>query len=217
MHACEALMAAYQATRELKFLDRAHTLARRITIDQAAEAGDLIWEHYDEHWEVDWDYNKDNPRHLFRPWGFQPGHQTEWSKLLLILARYREDDWMLPRARHLFDRALTLAWDHQHGGICYGFDPEGEICDGDKYFWVQAESLAAAALLADHSGESHYWNWYNRIWRYAWDHLIDHRYGAWYRILDHRNRKYDDLKSPAGKTDYHTMGACYEVLSVVRG
>jgi len=30
------------------------------------------------------------------------------------------------------------------------------------------------------------------------------------------NRKYSDEKSPAGKVDYHTMGACYEVLNVVR-
>ena len=27
--------------------------------------------------------------------------------------------------------------------------------------------------------------------------------------------KYGDEKSPAGKTDYHTMGACYEVLNAL--
>ena len=32
-----------------------------------------------------------------------------------------------------------------------------------------------------------------------------------------QNRKYDDKKSPAGKTDYHTMGACYVVLEVLDG
>ena len=47
--------------------------------------------------------------------------------------------------------------------------------------------------------------------------MVDHRHGAWYRILNRENRKYDDEKSPAGKTDYHTMGACYEVLNVVGG
>ena len=31
------------------------------------------------------------------------------------------------------------------------------------------------------------------------------------------NRKLGDEKSPAGKTDYHTMGACYEVLKVLKG
>jgi mannose/cellobiose epimerase-like protein (N-acyl-D-glucosamine 2-epimerase family) len=81
---------------------------------------------------------------------------------------------------------------------------------------VQAESLAAAARLAVRSGEPSYWAWYDRLWAYAWQHFVDHRYGAWYRILDRRNRKYSDEKSPAGKTDYHTMGACYDVLALLR-
>ena len=50
---------------------------------------------------------------------------------------------------------------------------------------------------------------------YSWNHMIDQKYGAWYRILDSNNNKYDDLKSPAGKVDYHTMGACYEVMNVL--
>ena len=30
------------------------------------------------------------------------------------------------------------------------------------------------------------------------------------------NQKLTDEKSPAGKTDCHTMGACYEVLNVLK-
>mgnify|MGYP000455709392 CR=1 FL=1 len=215
MHSCEAMLAAFEATGQPKYLDRAERLARRVSIDLAAQAGGRIWEHYDPSWQVDWDYNKDDPKHLFRPWGFQPGHQTEWTKLLLILERHRPAEWQLPTARRLFDTALERAWDHEHGGICYGIAPDGSICDGDKYFWVQAESFAAAALLAARSGDERYWDWYDRIWDYSWTNMIDHEYGAWYRILDRQNQKYDDKKSPAGKTDYHTMGACYEVLNVV--
>jgi mannose/cellobiose epimerase-like protein (N-acyl-D-glucosamine 2-epimerase family) len=215
MHSCEAMLAAFEATREPKFLERAHTLARRVTCDLAAQADGLIWEHYDQGWRVDWKYNQDNPKHLFRPWGFQPGHQTEWAKLLLILERHRSADWLLPKARQLFDTALARAWDDTYGGIQYGFAPDGRICDDDKYFWVQAESFAAAALLADRTRDARYWKWYDKIWNYSWRHMIDHRHGAWYRILDRQNRKYDDKKSPAGKTDYHTMGACYEVLNVL--
>ncbi|WP_111494048.1 AGE family epimerase/isomerase [Marinobacter bohaiensis] len=217
MHTCEAMLAAYEATGEARFLDRAHTLARNICQRQAAQGDGLIWEHYDAQWRIDWDYNRDDPRHLFRPWGFQPGHQTEWSKLLLILHRHRPEAWMVERARELFDRALAVSWDEAHGGIVYGFAPDGSVCDGDKYFWVQAETFAAAALLAETTGDDAYWAWYERIWAYAWAHFIDHEYGAWYRILTRDNRAYSDEKSPAGKTDYHTMGACYEVIRTLRG
>ena len=215
MHMCEALLTAFEASGEPLYLDRALSVADHMTRRQAAKAGGLIWEHYDTHWEPDWNYNRDNPKHLFRPWGFQPGHQTEWAKLLLILERHAPRDWQSPTARHLFDTALARAWDNQYGGIFYGFAPDGSICDDDKYFWVQAESLAAAAALAVRSGDERYWDWYERIWQYAWSHFVDHEYGAWYRILHRDNRKYSDEKSPAGKVDYHTMGACYEVLGLL--
>ena len=80
---------------------------------------------------------------------------------------------------------------------------------------MQAEALAAAALLAERSGEARYWEHYEALWRYSWTHFIDHEHGAWWRLLDRRNHKYSDDKSPAGKVDYHTMGACYEVLNVL--
>lgn len=216
MHMCEAMIAAYEASGEQRYLDRALVLAENMTRRQAAKADGLVWEHYDPQWNIDWDYNRDNPKHLFRPWGFQPGHQTEWAKLLMLLDRYAPADWLLPTAQHLFDVAVERSWDAQRAGLYYGFDPDGEVCDDDKYFWVQAESLAAAALLAQRSGDDRYWQWYDKLWAYSWAHMIDHHYGAWYRILDADNRKYSDEKSPAGKTDYHTMGACYEVLNVLR-
>ena len=66
------------------------------------------------------------------------------------------------------------------------------VCDDDKYFWVQAETLATAALMAKRTGDDRYWQWYERIWAYAWEHFVDHQFGAWFRILDADNRKYSD-------------------------
>jgi mannose/cellobiose epimerase-like protein (N-acyl-D-glucosamine 2-epimerase family) len=240
MHLCEALIAAFEASGEARYLERALLLADHMTRRQAALAGGLVWEHYDRDWQVDWDYHRDDPKHLFRPWGFQPGHQVEWAKLLLLLRTHlggQAPGWLLPTARHLFDTALTHGWDAEHGGeerggIVYGFafdslrnrSADGAVvvagaayvCDDDKYFWVQAEAISAAARLFAATGDRAYRDWYGRLWEYAWRHFVDHRYGAWYRILDRRNGKYSDEKSPAGKTDYHTMGACHDVLSVLR-
>ncbi|KAF1686898.1 N-acylglucosamine 2-epimerase [Pseudoxanthomonas broegbernensis] len=215
MHACEAWLAAFEASGEERYLRRAALLADNMTRRQAALADGLVWEHYRRDWSVDWDYNRGDRSNIFRPWGYQPGHQTEWAKLLLILDRHAPADWRLPRARELFDRAVAMAWDEEHGGLVYGNDREGRFYDEDKYFWVQAESLATAALLGARTGEPRYWQWYGRLWEYCWARFVDHEHGAWYRILGRDNRKYDDEKSPAGKTDYHTMGACYEVLKVV--
>ena len=223
MHACEAMLAAFDATGETRYVDRAEALADAITRRQAALADGLIWEHYRAEWSPDWDYNRVGKPNIFRPWGYQPGHLAEWAKLLLILERNRPADWLLPRARELFAAATQHAWDTVNGGLFYGFARDHSasghdrfyICDSDKYFWVQAETLAAAALLAVRTGEGGYWDWYDRIWDYSWQHFVDHEHGAWYRILTHDNRKISDEKSPAGKTDYHTMGACYEVLTAL--
>ncbi len=216
MHGCEALICAFEASGEAHFLERAMRIADSVTVRLAAQADGLVWEHYDSNWQIDWNYNLDDPKHLFRPWGFQPGHQTEWTKLLLNLHRIRPDSALVERARKLFDRAVDASWDVDNGGLAYGFDPKGAICDGDKYFWVQAESLAAAAVLHECTGAPAYLDWYQRLWDYSWTHMVDHKYGAWFRILDQRNQHYSNEKSPAGKTDYHTMGACFEVIESLR-
>ena len=216
MHACEAMIAAFDATRDAKYLQRALTLTASITQRQAALAEGLVWEHYRADWTPDWDYNRADKTNIFRPWGFQTGHLTEWAKLLLQLETHlpeaQRPPWLVSTARNFFDTALRLGWDDQHGGLVYGFAPGGEVCDGHKYFWVQAESFAAAALLAVRTGEAKYWDAYDRLWTYSWQHMVDHRHGAWFRILSPDNRAISDEKSPAGKTDYHTMGACYDVL-----
>ncbi|WP_250862503.1 AGE family epimerase/isomerase, partial [Caballeronia sp. INML3] len=58
MHTCEAFLAAFEATGEARYLDRAALLADNMVNRQAALAGGLVWEHYKPDWSVDWDYNK---------------------------------------------------------------------------------------------------------------------------------------------------------------
>lgn len=213
MHLCEANLAAYEATGLSQFLERAKLLAHNIAVRQADLTDGLVWEHYTPNFEPDWEYNKEDPKNLYRPWGFQPGHQTEWTKLLLILHRHAPQDWQVQRAKSLFDRAYQQAWDAQQGGLVYGFDPQGNWCDDDKYFWVQAESFAAAAMLYKVTGDEKYLTQYQALWQYSWEHMVDHQYGAWFRVLRRDNSKYSNQKSAAGaKCDYHTLGACFEVL-----
>lgn len=216
MHSVEACLAAYEATHDPRFLDRAALVAENICVRQAALTdGLMIWEHYKNDWSVDWDYNRNDMSNIFRPWGYQPGHFTEWAKLLLILERHRPLPWLLTRAEALFERAFAKAWDSEYEGLYYGFAPDFSICDDRKYHWVQCESMATAAVLAKRTGKAKYWDWYDKLWAYSWKYWIDHKHGAWYRLLTRENVNTTDEKSPAGKVDYHTTGACYEILAAL--
>jgi len=215
MHMCEALIAAFEATGQDRYLDRAIMLAERFAIELAAENNGLIWEHYDTQWNCDMQYNIDKPDDLFKPWGFQPGHQVEWSKLLMMLYKHSPRKIWVTRATELYHEAMHGGWDHEHQGLVYGFGPNGKFADTRKYFWVHAEAFAAAWRLYRHTGEKNYRDDYHRLWSYSWTHLIDHQYGAWFRIRNRDGSAFDQLKSPPGKTDYHTMGACWDVLSNV--
>lgn len=217
MHMTEAFIAAYRATGETVFLERAQQLAKRFAGELCDLAGGMIWEHYNQHWQPDWQYNIDKPDDLFKPWGFQPGHQVEWTKLLLQLDQLSPDTWYRERAQSLFDQAVAKGWDHDFGGLVYGFAPTtGEFADSQKYFWVQAEAIAAAHRLYQLTKDSAYLDWYNRLWQYSWDHLIDHQHGAWYRIVSREGQKITNEKSPMGKVDYHTLGACWDVMDTMK-
>ena len=45
-------------------------------------------------------------------------------------------------------------------------------------------------------------------------HHIDHKFGAWFHILNQEGKHLGNIKSPLGKTDYHTMGTCWDILNV---
>jgi mannose/cellobiose epimerase-like protein (N-acyl-D-glucosamine 2-epimerase family) len=214
MHICEACLSAYESTHEDRYLQRAKSLIQRFAFDLAQQSQHLIWEHYREDWSLDWDYNRDNPGNIFKPWGFQTGHQTEWAKLLLIANEFEAAPGYVERAIQLHQAAFKFGWDRQHGGLIYGFDPEFSACDTDKYFWVQAESIASAWRLWRVTGDELYRQQYLDLWNWSWDNLIDHQYGAWFRLVTAKGIKLENTKSPAGKVDYHTMGACWDVMKV---
>ena len=214
MHMCEACLAAYASTGEARYLNRAQSLIERFAFDLAAQADGLVWEHYRSDWSIDWDHNRDKPGDIFKPWGFQTGHQTEWAKLLLIAHQHAPDARYLERAIELQQAAWQHGWDAEHGGLIYGFAPDRTPCDSDKYFWVQAESLASAWRLWRVTGNDVFRTQYHQLWAWSWQYLVDHRYGAWFRIVGNDGRKLEDTKSPAGKVDYHTMGACWDVMEV---
>lgn len=214
MHMCEAMISCFEATQNPLYLQRAELIAHNIVKRQASLTDGLIWEHFTEDFQPDWEYNKDDPKNIYRPWGFQPGHQTEWSQLLVLINQYSPQAWLLDSAKELFDRAFEASWDDKNGGLYYGFSPDGDICDSDKYFWVQSESIASAAMILNATKESKYLDFYQQLWEYSWEHFVDHKDGAWFWLLKEDNSHYSNQKSVSGaKCDFHTIGACLKVLT----
>ena len=59
-----------EITKDIKFFDRAYIIADRICNDLTLKTNGYVWEHYNENWEIDWLYNINDKKNLFRPYGF---------------------------------------------------------------------------------------------------------------------------------------------------
>ena len=90
------------------------------------------------------DFDNDNEAlKIFRPWGFQPGHQVEWARFLLTLQKYAPNIWFVPKARYLFDVATKHAWNDANGGLCYSIDLDGAVKIGEP---IGAKALSTAFM-----------------------------------------------------------------------
>ncbi|WP_227377441.1 AGE family epimerase/isomerase [Haladaptatus halobius] len=215
MHTCEALLAAHEATGEEPYLDHAYSIADAFVNDLASETDGRLWEHYDANWNHDFDYNRDEPRHRFRPWGYQPGHHVEWSKLLLTLAAFRDDDWLTTCARGLFDLAVELGWDDEYGGFYYTVEADGTPVIADKYGWAVAEAIGAAALLGEIDDE--YLDWYERLWEYAEANFVNPKYGNWFERLSRENDRDDPNRGTEVEPGYHPINNAYVAIEAFDG
>ncbi|WP_222913053.1 AGE family epimerase/isomerase [Natrinema sp. SYSU A 869] len=222
MHACEAYLAAYEATDDERYLERTRHLANVITVELAAETDGLLWEHYTDEWEHDFEYNADEPRHQFRPPGYQPGHHVEWAKFLALLDRYDEgdtetvpDEGWFARALALFDTAIELGW--TESGFAYTVNADGDAIVPDQYGWALAEAIGASAVLAERADAYGHDDEVDRLRR--WERRLVDRVdeycgpdGVWYekRLApeDGGNPVEPDL--PVVEPDYHPASAYYE-------
>lgn len=219
MHMCEAYLEAFEAIGDYALLHRAQEIASAVG-ELMDSTGGLVWEHYDSSWHPDWLWTWDGTTAMYHPSGFVPGHWLEWAKLFLALgatagpedaARLRE------RARALYVAAWSRAWDERFGGFVYTLDRNLEVMDVDKHHWPQAEGIAAAARLADTTGERRFLDDYGRIWSYVLESFVTSE-GAWRKRLDSSNSSGRSVVGDPLEPDYHSLGACYTALhAVARG
>ena len=237
MHTVEALLAAHDLTGDEVHLQRALTITSHAVHEFARENGYRLPEHYDEQWRVLLDYNRDQPRDRFRPYGVTIGHLMEWARLALhvrtALARTgtTPPTWLVDDARALFDRAVQDGWQQadadkdQTEGFVYTTDFDAAPVVADRLHWVVTEAIATAwtlALLTDDPAEADaYRRWFDRWVEHAREYFVDEIRGSWRHELDLRNRPSSHVWE--GKPDvYHAYQAMLlprlgEVSSFVDG
>lgn len=205
MHLTEALMAAFEATGEARYLDMAMSIAELIVNRHARAEGWRVAEHFTADWQVDRAYDGDP---MLRPRGVTPGHALEWARLLVQLWETggRRHDWMTGAAEALFLTACRTGWNVEKGGFHYTLDWDDRPDVADRYWWPCCEGIAAASALLRVTGKAEFETWYRRIWSFARRHLMDPVHGGWFAELD------DDLAPVErvfrGKPDiYHALQA----------
>lgn len=204
MHGTEAFLAAFEATQDERFLQRAGRILDFFVGKMAAQNGMRIPEHYNEDWEVDPGY-AGNP--MFRPAGTTPGHSLEFGRLLLEYWDFagRPEGAAPALARGLIERALDDAW-LPEGGLAYTLDHSGKVSIRDRYWWPVAEGIAAIAALQRVDPRPEDENWYRVLWRFAAQHFVDHDRGGWYPELDAQGTPAESQF--LGKPDiYHSLQA----------
>lgn len=204
MHGVEAHLAAFEATGERLYLDRAGRILDFFITRMAAGNDWRVPEHYTDAWEVDRNY-AGNP--MFRPAGTTPGHSLELGRLTLQhwdLAG-RPDDGAPDRARHLVERALADAWAPE-GGIVYTLDHDGAVAIPDRYWWPVSEAIGAVAALIKAQPAPGDEAWYRRLWAFADTAFIDHDRGGWFPEIDPEGKPTG--RQFHGKPDiYHSLQA----------
>lgn len=210
MHGTEAFLAAYEATGEAVYLQRAGRILEFLVGRIAPAHGWRLPEHYREDWQPDLAY-QGNP--MFRPRGTTPGHSFELGRLLIQHwdLSGRPEGRAPADARRLIEQALVDAWLPQ-GGFAYTLDYGGGIGVSDRYWWPVTEAIGALSALIKLGGTEADEAWYRKLWGFACDHFIDHDRGAWYPEIDSAGLPTE--RQFIGKPDiYHALQADLFALS----
>lgn len=215
MHTVEAFLAVADVTGDEKYRSRAGRIIEHV-IKWAGANNWRIPEHYREDWTADLEYNRENPRDPFKPYGATPGHGIEWARLVtqwtLSDAFAKSDavvkDYCLDSAEHLFARAVGDGWTADGApGFVYTTDWNGKPVVHDRMHWTLAEAINTSSVLARVTGREKYRRLYSEFLQYLEEDVRDHQYGSWFHQLDQNNRLIGTVWP--GKSDlYHAVQSC---------
>jgi mannose/cellobiose epimerase-like protein (N-acyl-D-glucosamine 2-epimerase family) len=196
MHGVEAMLAAAHAVDDAataaRLRDQALRSTERVVHGWARERDWRLPEHFTADWTPLPDYNRERPADPFRPYGVTVGHQFEWARLCLHLRaalqrgqkHARGPSWLLDDALALFDAAAIRGWAADgRDGFPYTLGWDDRPVVGARMHWVLCEAVAAAAVLAEATGESRYRELAARWREHGEKRFADAATGSWHHEL----------------------------------
>ena len=222
MHAVEALTAAFEATGEAMYRDRAYAISKRAVDEFARKNQWMLPEHFDSDWHELKEFNADHPADPFKPYGVTIGHLFEWSRLIIQVGLLFDEpsperEWIGQAAQELYALAKSAGWAADGAeGFIYTMDWQQRPVVKSRMHWVAAEAVMAAYTLWVTTQSDEYLNDYHTWWSYIQNFVIDHQSGSWHHELNSEQQVVSDTWS--GKPDvYHAFNACILPLLPMKG
>ena len=147
------------------------------------------------------------------------GHDIEASWLLHEAALVLGDDEVLERVEALVPRIAEAAGEgftHEGGMIYEKHGPDGPP-DGDRHWWVQAETVVGYFNLWDHFGSQEGLEKALTCWEFIKGNLVDREKGEWFwSIREDGSVNREDDKAGFWKCPYHNGRMCMEIIERLR-
>ena len=147
------------------------------------------------------------------------GHDIEASWLLHEAALVLGDDEVLERVEALVPRIAEAAGEgftHEGGMIYEKHGPDGPA-DGDRHWWVQAETVVGYFNLWDHFGSQEGLEKALTCWEFIKGNLVDREKGEWFwSIREDGSVNREDDKAGFWKCPYHNGRMCMEIIERLR-
>lgn len=199
MHLLEAFLAAHEATREPRYLERARDMVGLFhDVFFREDSGTLT-----EFFEADWRPCEDPRGEIV-----EPGHLFEWVFLLHAYAQASGTP-VSPAARTLFETARARGIDGETGLAVDEIWRADGMKKTSKRCWPQTEALRAHVVMAQDNPAL--WDdvagWIDRLFTYYLDAAHP---GGWNDVRDEANAPVS-TQMPAS-TFYHVFGAFMAVL-----
>ena len=141
------------------------------------------------------------------------GHDIEASWLLFEAADVLGDRDLLAEIKNI---SLDIADAASEGLQAEGsmiYEKDGNHIDGDRHWWVQAESVVGYMYAYKNSKDIAYKEKAARIWNYIRNQIVDQENGEWYwsQKEDGTINQKDD-KAGFWKCPYHNGRMCMEMI-----